>query len=300
MAKPYVATGGKPVFHEFQTPIGLICHLYHDRPQLKTKDQHGRIPDLDDNGIQKAEYKITLAWSKTRMPELQELINLAMAVKAEAWPESMSPGAFFSLEPFFRDGDNPAHNTKNREYLRGRYYLNFKQGAKVSRDPATGQIMYEGAPGLLGPYGPEDKILPVDIYPGCTGRCSGIMFGTEYAGKNFISVRLNNIQKYEDGERIGGGTRPTAESQFGALKQGAPGLGLGMGNLLGGPQQPIPLGGQHALPQQQQPNPFGMGGTTSGQGQNAFGLGVPAPNPLNAQFPSNQQFGLGVPPGRIV
>lgn len=264
MAKPYAAAGGKPTFHEFLTPIGLIAHLYHDKPQLKTKDQYARIPDMDENGIQKAEYKVTLAWSKTRMPELQELINLAHAVRAEAWPESMIPGAFFHLEPFFRDGDNPAHNTKGREYLRGRYYLNFKQPAKAARDPLNAQnIVYTGGPGLLGPYGPEDKIMPVDLYPGCTGRCSGIIFGTEYAGKNFISVRLNNIQKYEDGERIGGGARPTAESQFGAIKTGVPPLvGFGGQQPLGAPQQPLggnaflggnvqqPLGAQQPYPPQ--------------------------------------------------
>lgn len=266
MTKPYAATGGKPIFNEFITAIGLIAHLYHDKPQLKTKDQYGRIPDMDENGIQKAEYKVTLAWHKSRMPELTPIISLAHQTKAEAWPESSVPGAFFHLEPFFRDGDNPAHNTKGRDYLRGKYYLNFKQAAKASRDKVTGQVIYEGAPGLLGPYGPEDKIMPLDIWPGCTGRVSGIMFGTEYMGKNFISVRLNNIQKYDegDGTRIGGGTRPTAESQFGALKQGNPGLQQGMGGLMGGqmqnpygtPQQPGPFGfaqqAQNYNPPQQQ------------------------------------------------
>ncbi len=223
--------GGKPVFNEFITPIGMIVHLYHDRPQLKTKDQHGKIPDMDEaTGIQKAEYKVTLAWSKQRINELNELIAMAKRTQAEAWPDSVKPGAFFQLEPFFRDGDNPAHNTKNRDYLRGRYYLNFKQRADAKLiNPnlppnAPNNVLYSGAPGLLGPHGPEDVIMPQDIWAGCTGRVSGIMFGTEYAGRNFISVRLNNIQKYDegDGTRIGGGQRPTAASQFGALKDSPP------------------------------------------------------------------------------
>lgn len=231
MSKPYTGTGGKPTFHEFITPIGLICHSYHDAPQLKTQDQFGKIPDMDENGIQKAEYKVTLAWSKTRIAELQEIINLAQTVKGEAWPESLKPDAFFALQPFFRDGDNPEHNTQEREYLIGRYYLNFKQKATPTKDPHTGQITYAGGPGLLGPYGPEDKIMPGDLYPGCTGRVSGIMFGTEYMGKHFISVRLNNIQKFEDGDRIGGGARPTAESQFDAIKEGST-AGSGIANIL--------------------------------------------------------------------
>ncbi len=239
MTKPYAGTGGKPTFHEFMTPIGLITHSYHDRPQLKTKDEAGRIPDLDKDGIQMAEYKVTLAWSKTRLAELQPMIDLAHTVKLEAWPETANPQAFFTLESFFRDGDNPAHNTKNKEYLRGRYYLNIKQKAIAKRD-AFGKIEYSGAPGLLGPMGPEDKIMPMDIYSGCTGRASGIMFATEYMGKHFISTRLNNLQKYEDGDRIGGGGRPTAESQFGAIKEGFGGQLGGMPSIgqvpgLGGP-----------------------------------------------------------------
>lgn len=242
--KPYAASGGKPVFNEGITPIGLFCHLYHDKPQLKTKDQHGRIPDMDENGIQKAEFKATLAWSKTRENELMDIHNMAMLTQEQGWPGSTAPGAFHAMEPFFRDGDNPAHNTENREYLRGRYYLNFKGKAKAARDPLNpNNIIYSGAPGLLGPYGPEDLIMPIDVWPGCTGRVSFIMFATEYMGKHFISTRLQNIQKYDegDGTRIGGGQRPTAASQFGALKEGQggqfPGGNAGMFGL-GGGQQP--------------------------------------------------------------
>lgn len=244
MTKPY--GGQKPTFHEFITPIGLCAHSYHDRPSLKTDDR-SKQPIIDPKtGIQEAEYKVTLAWDKSRIGELDGIIQLAIRVKGEGWPESMQPNAFFALEPFFRDGDKPEHNTKAREYLFGKYYLNFKQKAVATRDPANPQvIIYTGAPGLLGPRGPEDLIMPMDWYPGCTGRVSGIMFATEYAGKHFISTRLNNVQKYEDakeGERIGGGGRPTAASQFGALKndpvQGAPFAGLGsmFGNL-GGPNK---------------------------------------------------------------
>lgn len=273
--------GGKPKFNEFQTPIGMICHLFHDKPQLKTKDQHGKVPDIDpETGIQRAEFKITLAWAKQRVNELNEMIALAQQTQAEAWPESVKPGAFFQLEPFFRDGDNPAHNTKNRDYLRGRYYLNLKSKAEARLmypgQPAgpNNPVQYSGAPGLLGPYGPEDILMPQDIWAGCTGRASGIMFGTEYAGRNFISVRLNNIQKYDegDGTRIGGVAKPTAAEQFGALKQGQPG---GQANPFGGGMQ-------------QGANPFG---TTSSTPQGGFG--APAQNPFGVQgaSPSNNPFG---------
>lgn len=224
MAKPYVANNGKPIFHEFISPVGLVVHLFHDKPQLKTKDQFGKIPDLDANGIQIAEYKVTLAWEKTRAGELNELIQMAHLVKSEGWPESVptpqNPQPFFALEPFFRDGDNPAHNTKSRDYLFGKYYLNFKQRADSQRTQ-SGQIVYSGGPGICGPNGGDHQIAITDIFPGCKARASGIMFATEYMGKHFISTRLNNIQLFEQGERIGGGARPTTQSQFGSLVPGA-------------------------------------------------------------------------------
>lgn len=298
MGKPY--GGGKPKFNEFISPIGMIVHLYHDKPQLKTKDQNGKIPDIDEKtGIQIAEYKATLAWKKTRIAELQDLITLANTTKGEAWPESIpspqNPQPFFQLEPFFRDGDNPAHNTKNKEYLRGCYYLNFKQRADAKLvNPnlppnAPNNVLYSGAPGLLGPHGPEDILMPQDIWAGCTGRVSGIMFGTEYAGRNFISVRLNNIQKYDegDGTRIGGGGRPTAASQFGALKDGpAGGLGSGfpgLGTPVGGGLVPpssgaFPATGAYPA-QDYSPNPFGNASTSlsAAPAQNPFGVSTPFP-----------------------
>jgi hypothetical protein len=212
----YPNFGGKPQFIEFITPIGLLTHCSHDKPLMKVNETT-RQPILDDQGFQEGEYRVTMAWKKDRANELQDLVAKAQEVQAQAWPESLQPGAFFALQPFFRDGDNPEHNTKKREYLFGCYYLNFKQKAVATRNPVNGQILYSGAPGLVGPYG--EDIMPLDIYSGCTGRVSGIIFGSEYMGKNFISTRLNNIQKYEDGEKIGN-TRPDAKTQFGALKTG--------------------------------------------------------------------------------
>jgi len=223
----YPANGGKPLFNEFITPIGLITHCSHDKPLLKVNEQT-RQPIMDDQGFQEAEYRITMAWEKSRINELVPLIELAKLCQSQAWPESLQPGAFFHLEPFFRDGDNPAHNTKKREYLFGKYYLNFKQKAVASRHP-NGQVIYAGAPGLIGPH--NEDIMPLDLYSGCSGRCSGIMFGTSYMGKNFISTRLNNIQKFEDGERIGA-TRPDAKSQFTPLKQGAMATASGLPDIL--------------------------------------------------------------------
>jgi len=213
----YPTTNGKPTFHEFITPIGLLVHMSHYKPMLKT-NQTTKQPVYDEQGIQEAEYRVTIAWPKARVNELEDMLKIAHAVKAEAWPQSMQPGAFFALEPFLRDGDNPAHNTKAREYLKGCYYMNCRQKAVPTKNPQTGQVIYSGAPGIIGPY--NEDLMPLDIYSGCTGRISGVLFGSEYMGRNFISSRLNNIQKYQDGEKIGGAARPDTKQQFTPLMAG--------------------------------------------------------------------------------
>jgi len=224
----YAANGGKPIFNEFITPIGKVVHAYHDQPQLQTTDSQPPKPVMDENGIQKAEYKITLAWPKSMLETLLiPLRTLAAKTRDEAWGPAAASDPWLNLQPFLRDGDHPEHNTKKKEYLFGMVYLNFKQKAVPTRHP-NGTVTYTGAPGLIGAH--NEDLLPADMYPGCDARVSGILFGTEYSGKRFISTRLNNIQKAADGERIGGGGRPDAKSQFDPLATGpAPGA---FGNLV--------------------------------------------------------------------
>jgi hypothetical protein len=224
----YAANGGKPTFNEFITPVGKVVHCYHDQPQLETTDSKPPKPVMDENGIQKAQYKITLAWPKALMgTELIPMRTMAALCRDQAWGPEAANDAWLNLQPFLRDGDNPEHNTAKKEYLFGMVYLNFKQKANPTRHP-DGRVTYSGKPGLIGPY--NEDLLPADMYAGCMARASGIMFGTEYSGKRFISTRLNNIQKAADGERIGGGGRPDAKSQFEPLAQ--QGGGAPLGNIL--------------------------------------------------------------------
>lgn len=240
----YPATNGKPKFNEFQTPIGLISRLFHDVPEMKT-DFNTKAPVLDKDGVQEAHYKVSMVWPKSMLdavtspdprypgPGLVPMRQLAGQTANEAWPERLDPAkaAWIVLQPFLLDGDNPEHNTERKEYLFGHVWLNIKSRAQYRKTP-DGKIIYSGAPGLLGPYGPGNDIAAHEIWPGCTGRVSGIMYGTEFAGKKFVSVRLNNIQKYQEGERIGGGSRPDAASQFDPLM--APPAGAITGTVGGG------------------------------------------------------------------
>jgi hypothetical protein len=220
----YASNGGKPIFNEFRTPIGTVVHSYHDTPQL-AEDEKTKKPILDDEGIQKAEYKVTLAWDKALLnTELIPMRTMAALTRDQAWGPEAAADPWLNLQPFLRDGDNPEHNTKKKEYLFGKVYLNFKQKAKAQRLP-NGTVIYTGKPGLVGPN--VEDLLAADMYPGCRALVSGIMFGTEYTGKRFISTRLNNIQKAADGERIGGGGRPDAKSQFDPLAGAVPANPLG-------------------------------------------------------------------------
>lgn len=213
--KPY--NGEKPKFNEFMTPIGKVVYAYHDMPQMQETDSHPAKPVMDENGIQKADYKVTLWWPKIMLnTELIPMRTLAGATRDEAWGPEAATDPWLNLQPFLRDGDNPEHNTKRKEMLFGGVYLNFKQAAKPTRG-SDGRVTYSGKPGLIGAY--KEDLLPTDFYAGCDARVSGIMFGTEYSGKRFISTRLNNIQKARDGERIGGGSRPNAGDQFDALAE---------------------------------------------------------------------------------
>lgn len=216
------AKPGKPIFREFISPVGAIVHCYVDKPSLQETDSKPPKPIMDENGIQKAEYKITLAWPKDMMETaLQAVRQIAREVAGEAWGADAINDPWLNLQPFLLSGDNPEHNTKRREYLFGHVYKNFKQAAKATRAP-DGRVTYSGAPGVVDAWG--NDALPTDLYAGARGRASGIMFGTEYSGKRFISVRLNNVQldvpPPGGWTRMGGGGRPDAKSQFDPLATG--------------------------------------------------------------------------------
>lgn len=213
--------GDKPNFLEFQTPIGRVVYEALGEPQ---QDEDNGVKKFDpETGAPIMHFKVSLMWPKAELDTtLIPLRTLAAQARDLKWvPGSYDPN-FFHVQPFLRDGDNPEHNTKAKEELRGHVYLSIKSKAKMARNPANAQqwIVQGGQPGIIGPN--KEDLLPVDLFSGCFARASGIIFGTEYSGKRYISVRLNNVQKAWDGERLGGGGRPDAKGQFDALAGIAP------------------------------------------------------------------------------
>lgn len=219
---------GKPDFVEFVTPIGRV--MYESIAEPQQEEDNGQKKVDPETGAPLMHFKVTLAWPKAELEtSLIPFRQLAAQARDRKWVPGTYDPNFFHVQPFLRDGDNPEHNTKGKEELRGHVYMTFKSKAGMARNPANPQqwIVQKGQPGIIGPA--NEDLLPVDVYSGCFARVSGIMFGTEYSGKRYISVRLNNIQKARDGERLGGG-RPDARSQFDALSN-VP---------LGGPATPAP------------------------------------------------------------
>jgi hypothetical protein len=49
-------------------------------------------------------------------------------------------------------------------------------------------------------------IDPSEFYSGCFGRASVTFYPYNASGSKGIACGLNNIQKLEDGERLGGGS----------------------------------------------------------------------------------------------
>jgi hypothetical protein len=225
-----MSTGKKKDFLEFITPIGRI--VYESLREPQQDEDNGRKKTDPETGAPIMHYKVTIMWPRAALDtELVPLRQLAAQARDLMWPVGSYDPNFFHLEPFLRDGDNPAHNTKGKPELRGHVYMTFKCKAVMARNPANPQqwIVSGGMPGLIGPA--NEDLLPTDIYSGCYCRVSGIIFGSEYSGKRFISVRLNNVQKARDGEKLATGGRPDAKSQFEPLSNvplggtGAPSAG---------------------------------------------------------------------------
>src|ERR1700755_3180203 len=98
MTKPYInQPNNKPIFNEFITPIGKVVPSSHKKPQLQTTEKTN-LPVLDENGIQKADFKVTLWWPKSELDTtLIPLRTLAAKTRDEAWPGAATAN-WFRLE----------------------------------------------------------------------------------------------------------------------------------------------------------------------------------------------------------
>ena len=150
------------------------------------------------NADQEPKYSICLLIPKSDKETLRKIKAAVDAVKqtgASKWGGKVPP----NLKTPLRDGD--VERPDQEEYT-GMYFLN----------ASTKQ-----APGLVDAK--RNPILDAtEVYSGCYGRASINFFAYNTAGNKGVGCGLNNLQKLEDGDYLGGRTRP--EDDFEAYDDG--------------------------------------------------------------------------------
>lgn len=147
---------------------------------------------VGDDGNEK--YSVSIIIPKSDK-ELIRKINAAIEAAVEAGKNSKFGGKVpANLKKPLRDGDT---DREDDEAYQNAYFIN-----------ATSSIK----PGVV-----DTNLNPIlnteEVYSGCYGRVSINFYAFNTNGNKGIAAGLNNIQKLEDGEFLGGRTSP--ESDFG-------------------------------------------------------------------------------------
>lgn len=143
-----------------------------------------------DNKKYSASLIIPKSDTKT-IAKIQAAIDLAI----EEGKAKLGPKIPKNLKTPLRDGDKD----KDDEVYEGCMFVNANSNNK---------------PGIVDEN--LDKIMSQDeIYSGCYGRAAINFYAYNVNGSKGIACGLNNLQKLEDGERLGGGGS-SAEEDFGS------------------------------------------------------------------------------------
>ena len=163
------------------TGLGIISYAYLTEPRE------------DDNGTLKYSTSFLIPKSdKKTLINIKNAINAAAQIGLEdKWGGKLPDPLKLPL----RDGDKEA-DEKGEEY-RGCYFLN----ANSTRKPRIVDLNI------------QDILDPDEIYSGCKCRLSLNFYPFNIKGSKGVAAGLNNVQKIEDGEPLGG-TRSKAEDDF--------------------------------------------------------------------------------------
>lgn len=137
---------------------------------------------------QEPKYSICLLIPKSdkkTLAKIKAAINAAIENGKDRWGGSVPKYVRTPL----RDGDE---ERPDRPEFQGHYFLNCTSKYK---------------PGIVDRN--LDPIMdPTEFYSGCYGRASINFYPYSVSGNKGIAAGLNNLQKLEDGEPLGGRTRP--------------------------------------------------------------------------------------------
>ena len=144
---------------------------------------------------QQNEPKYGLVMLFDKNTDISELKELADEVAREKWPK----GVPTDLRSPFRDGNEKADK-----------YDGFKDTIAV-----TANSNYK--PGLVN-QNVEEIINQEDFYSGCYARATVNAYAYEKLGNRGVSFSVQNIQKLDDGEYLGGKSNP--KDDFGPVTVG--------------------------------------------------------------------------------
>lgn len=132
---------------------------------------------------------------KQMVQVIEEAIQNAMEKDKGKWNGKVPA----NLKTPLRDGDEERPDDEN---YADSYFVNANstkapQVVSLEKDPVTGKPIELG---------------PEEVYSGCYARVSINFYGFNTNGNKGVACGLGNIQKLEDGERLGGGS--SAEDDF--------------------------------------------------------------------------------------
>jgi len=143
---------------------------------------------------QEPKYSICLLIPKSDTETLRKIQVAIEAAKRNGmglWGGRVPP----NLRTPLRDGDA---ERPDQEEFRGHYFLN-----------ATSRTRPGIVDAELRPI-----IDPQEVYPGCYGRASVVFYAYANAGNRGIACGLRNLQKLEDGPRLGSRSNPEEDFAF--------------------------------------------------------------------------------------
>lgn len=180
------------------TPEAMLSYPHLDVPQAPQK---GSAPGT------KSKYSATLVFGPG--VDLATLVTAANAAGEEKWPggkfaEMVKVGA--ARSPFRKDAEA-------KGYAPGSIFINVRSEQK------PGAVYRYAGPDKKPVVIPEGKVKE-DLYPGCKVKAQIRFFPYDSNGNKGVSAALNNIQKWDEGERLD--NRVAATEAFDADLNAAP------------------------------------------------------------------------------
>ncbi len=148
---------------------------------------------IDENSEKKYSVSIIIPKDdKKTIKKIEDAVKAAIEAGKGKWGGKVPK----KLKLPLRDGDQEREDDENYE---NSFFINASSTRK---------------PGIVDAN--LDEIMDKDdFYSGCYGRASINFYAFSVAGNNGVAAGLNNLQKLEDGDRLGG-SAASAEEDFGS------------------------------------------------------------------------------------